>query len=429
MTKHIPSLLTLLAFFGFTGAAYSQQGVVKSTTIAVQPANSYQVEANSAEAVGLKCESCVMEQAYFVVGQDTVKVTQDAHADMAALVFLPSKQKTVTFYSGTIKGDLSLNFMNGTPTKPIAKKGVTLRTGDGNCSFEVVPPSVWRAGLNQPSYTPGFSTTNVIAVHHGASANTAPTYEESLRVLRSYYTYHTTPKANGGNGWSDIGYNYLIGPDGTIFLGREKLSWQTRDSDEIIGAHLCAMNTNTMGICMIGDYSNQMPTAKALESLYKLIKWKAEKSNIDLDSRVLHPADPNRTQNNIPRLIGHREGPCSTTCPGELFYKNHFISPANHPDRPIRNEVGNVCEVPLGFTNEEMNQIVVVYPNPTNGSELKANFEYRTVAVHALDGKVIRPATKKSGESISTSDLAKGIYFLHFDTPDYGRVVRRVVIN
>lgn len=430
--KPLQNLFSCLAFTFLAGTAFAQQGLVNTTTLTVQPAQTYQVSANAAEAIGLKCESCVIENAYFVVGADTIAVNQDAHTDMSALVFLPVNAKNITFYSGTIKGDLHLNFIVGTPTKPIAKKTITMRTGNGDCEFEVVPTSVWRKGLKQPTYTPGFSTTNVIAVHHGDSPNTAPTYEEGMRVLRGYYTYHTTAKPTG-NGWSDIGYNYLIGPDGTIFQGREKLDSQTgegQDSDNIIGAHLCGINTNTMGICMIGRYTYEMPTAKALESLYKIIKWKAEKSNIDVNGKVLHPVKPSSTKSQflIPTLIGHREGPCGTTCPGEFFYKNHFISPTS-PVRPIRNEVGNVCEAPLGFTNEEMNSIVVLYPNPTNGQELKANFEYKTVAVLSLDGKVVRPVAKKSGASISTANLAKGVYFFHFETPDYGKVVRRILVN
>jgi hypothetical protein len=428
MMKPLQSFFSILAISCLAGSAMAQTGDANATTITTQPGKTYRVPAFSAEAIGLKCEDCVLEKAYFVVGSDTVEVRQDAHADMAALVFMPSKQQTVTFYSGTIKGDLHLTYINGTPKKPIEKKTVNLRVGEGDCAVEVVPTSVWRSGLNQPTYTPGFAATRVVAVHHGDSPNTAPTYAESLRIIRSYYTYHTTP-APGGNGWSDIGYNYLIGPDGTVFQGREKLASQTapsQDSDYIIGAHLCAKNTGAMGICMLGRYTSEMPTAKALESLYKLIKWKVAKDNIDLNAQVLHPNTSSGTM--IPTLIGHREGPCGTTCPGDFFYNNHFKNPSS-ADRPIRTEVGNICEAPLGLTNEDMDYIVVVYPNPTNGQELKANFDYKTVSVFSLDGKQVRAAVKKAGESLPVTGLTAGTYFFHFDTPDYGKVVRRVVVN
>ncbi|WP_192822000.1 N-acetylmuramoyl-L-alanine amidase [Rufibacter sp. LB8] len=430
MTKPLHSFFTFLAVCCLAGSAMAQEGIIKSSVLPTKPGKTYSVPTYAAEAISLKCEDCVIDKAYFVVGQDTVTVNQDGHVDMSALVFLPSKQETITFYSGTINADLQMVYITGTPKKPIAKKTITLRTDNSDCAIQVVPPSVWRTGLIQPNYTPGFSTTNVIAVHHGDSPNTAPTYEEGLRVLRSYYNHHTSPS---GNNWSDIGYNYLIGPDGTIFLGREKLASQTgtgQESDKIIAAHLCAKNTNTMGICLIGRYTSEMPTAKTLESLYKLIKWKAAKDNIDLNSKVLHPVNPtsSQTQALIPRLIGHREGPCGTSCPGDFFYNNHFINP-NSPVRPILNEVGNICAAPLGLTNEDMNYIVVVYPNPTNGQELKANFDYKTVSVYGLDGKQVRAAVKKAGEVLPVTGLTAGTYLFHFDTPDYGKVVRRVVVN
>lgn len=45
------------------------------------------------------------------------------------------------------------------------------------------------------------------------------------------------------NGWSDIGYHYVILTDGTIEKGR---------SEELIGAHASNCNLKSIGICLIG---------------------------------------------------------------------------------------------------------------------------------------------------------------------------------
>ena len=45
------------------------------------------------------------------------------------------------------------------------------------------------------------------------------------------------------NGWSDIGYHYVIKRDGTIEGGRP---------EEVPGAHTRGHNTNSIGICMVG---------------------------------------------------------------------------------------------------------------------------------------------------------------------------------
>lgn len=54
--------------------------------------------------------------------------------------------------------------------------------------------------------------------------------------------WHTTPKPNG-NGWSDIGYHYIIYRDGSIHTGRP---------ESVTGAHTTGHNTVSIGICYIG---------------------------------------------------------------------------------------------------------------------------------------------------------------------------------
>lgn len=49
-------------------------------------------------------------------------------------------------------------------------------------------------------------------------------------------------------GWSDIGYHYVIDLDGTIEPGRDI---------EVIGAHAKGHNTNSVGICYIGGCNAQ----------------------------------------------------------------------------------------------------------------------------------------------------------------------------
>lgn len=46
-----------------------------------------------------------------------------------------------------------------------------------------------------------------------------------------------------GNGWSDIGYHFVILLDGTIQLGRKI---------EVVGSHVKGHNLTSIGICYIG---------------------------------------------------------------------------------------------------------------------------------------------------------------------------------
>lgn len=49
-----------------------------------------------------------------------------------------------------------------------------------------------------------------------------------------------------GNGWSDIGYHYVIHLDGSIHPGRP---------EDIPGAHCAGHNADSIGICYIGGLS------------------------------------------------------------------------------------------------------------------------------------------------------------------------------
>ena len=51
-----------------------------------------------------------------------------------------------------------------------------------------------------------------------------------------------------GNGWSDIGYHYIIRRDGTVEEGRPV---------ENQGAHCLGQNSDSIGICLIGGMSEK----------------------------------------------------------------------------------------------------------------------------------------------------------------------------
>ena len=81
-----------------------------------------------------------------------------------------------------------------------------------------------------------------------------------------------------GNGWTDIGYHYVIRLDGSIEVGR---------SENVVGAHTKGHNANSIGVCYVGGLDcegNAMDTRtseqrKALIDLLKVLKrkyWKAK---------------------------------------------------------------------------------------------------------------------------------------------------------
>lgn len=63
-------------------------------------------------------------------------------------------------------------------------------------------------------------------------------------------------------GWDDIGYNFLIGGDGSIYVGR---GWTHQ------GAHTKGYNRKSICIAFIGNFENNAPPENMLSATRSLI--------------------------------------------------------------------------------------------------------------------------------------------------------------
>ena len=64
--------------------------------------------------------------------------------------------------------------------------------------------------------------------------------------MRGIEIYHVK-----GNGWNDIGYNFLVDRYGQVFEGR----YGGIDRN-VIGAHAQGFNTGSVGVALIGNYQS-----------------------------------------------------------------------------------------------------------------------------------------------------------------------------
>ncbi len=181
-----------------------------------------------------------------------------------------------------------------------------------------VAQSTWRyqpSELPPPVITPTETDVSHIIIHHSAVPNSNNNYQD---VVRNIYLHHTQT-----NGWDDIGYNYLIAPDGTIYRGRD--SQELFDHDNVRGAHMCGKNNYTMAICLLGNFEEESPSAIALQQLIRLSTWKLYKENISpLDSSMhaIGPSSANAPDALLAHIAGHKDGctPGYTLCPGKNLY-------------------------------------------------------------------------------------------------------------
>ena len=161
----------------------------------------------------------------------------------------------------------------------------------------VVSRSQWGAIFRNPAPT---SNVTHLIIHHEFGSNTSSDWAARVRAVQNFHI--------NGNGWSDIGYNFLVDPNGVIYEGRA-------GGDNAIGAHFCGRNRNTMAVCMLGDYSTVTPKVATQNSIKRLLAWKADKDNINPLGSSYHYS----VNGSLPHIAGHRDAGCSA-CPGNGGY-------------------------------------------------------------------------------------------------------------
>lgn len=129
---------------------------------------------------------------------------------------------------------------------------------------------LWRSVLKNRT------KTNRIILHHAAAKVC------SAKQIDSWHK---------NNGWSGIGYHFFVRKNGEIYRGRPLYT---------VGAHASGCNSDSVGVCVEGDYSSErtMPAAQKI-SLGELLVY-------------LKQVYPNA------ELKGHKEVG-ATGCPGDYY--------------------------------------------------------------------------------------------------------------
>ncbi|MEI7769367.1 MAG: N-acetylmuramoyl-L-alanine amidase [Chloroflexales bacterium] len=225
----------------------------------------------------------------------------------------------------------------------------------------VVSRSAWGSPDGQGSrVAPVYFPVNHLVVHHTADSNSLTGSETSWADrVRAEWAFHTYTR-----GWGDVGYNYLVAPDGTIYEGRA-------GGDDAVAFHDTA-NYGSMGVVMIGTYATDQPTPAAVSSLVNLLAWKAEQKHIDpLGSSYYYGCArstycaPYNAGAIVPNIAGHRQvTPGHTSCPGDSLLgllpgvrqrvqasMNGVIDPPTAPDDGDL----NIDELEAGFSSSASN--------------------------------------------------------------------------
>src|SRR5881392_990095 len=150
-------------------------------------------------------------------------------------------------------------------------------------------------------------------VHHTAGTNNY-SRSQSAAIVRGIETYHVL-----GNGWDDIGYNFLVDKYGQVFEGRYGGMLRA-----VVGAHALGFNYGAVGVALIGNYNGAQMTSAERTSLVNLLAWRLDMAHLDPLSQVsrISAGNPNYAKGTavtLRAISGHRDT-YPTSCPGNNVY-------------------------------------------------------------------------------------------------------------
>ena len=178
----------------------------------------------------------------------------------------------------------------------------------------IVPRAGWGADESIRRGAPVYARDMRFAIVHHTAGRNDYTRSEAPAVVRGIQLYHVQ-----GNGWNDIGYNFLVDRFGTVYEGR--FGGVDRN---VVGAHALGFNTGSVGIALLGTYGSTRPPAAAQDAIARLISWRLDVAHVDPTGIVpLVSGGSERYANGAPvqlrAVSGHRDTG-STACPGDALY-------------------------------------------------------------------------------------------------------------
>ena len=218
-----------------------------------------------------------------------------------------------------------------TPTTRSAPAGRCSRPQAAAGQPAIFTRAQWGADESIRGTAPSYNTTiRAGFVHHTAGAN-GYSAAEVPKILRGIYAYHVK-----GNGWSDIGYNFLVDRFGRLWEGR-----YGGIDRAVVGAHTGGFNVDSFAVSAIGNYDKVAAPPVMVDSIARLMAWKLSLSHRNPNgTTVAHlpgrrdvavPRRPARSRFNV--VSGHRDAG-NTSCPGSNLYAQLADDPRADDDVP-----------------------------------------------------------------------------------------------
>nr|QFQ66864.1 peptigosaccharide recognition protein lb [Protaetia brevitarsis] len=156
--------------------------------------------------------------------------------------------------------------------------------------LQIVSKEEWGA-MKPVEIDPMPNPVPYVIIHHSYIPPACNTSSECVEAMQWMQDFHMNT-----HGWNDIGYHFAVGGDGKAYEGR---GWSA------VGAHAPLYNNRSIGICIIGDWTTELPPIKQLNTVHNLINFGVESGYIRPEY-ILH---------------GHRQVRSGTECPGDRLFE------------------------------------------------------------------------------------------------------------
>jgi len=179
----------------------------------------------------------------------------------------------------------------------------------------IISRAGWGADESKLAWRPTLRALKAAVVHHTAGTNNY-TQSQAASVVRGIYEYHAVSR-----GWGDIGYNFLVDKWGRVYEGRTG-SLAAPEGMMTQGAHAAPVNSGTVGISAMGDYTKIAAPTAVIDAMSDVIAWQFGRAGIDATTKsgIIAPGTPAMAKGvNLPRIFGHMDV-SATACPGQDIY-------------------------------------------------------------------------------------------------------------
>ncbi|WP_017573299.1 peptidoglycan recognition protein family protein [Nocardiopsis halotolerans] len=180
---------------------------------------------------------------------------------------------------------------------------------DESWRFDEAGENLWEAE---------FHPVQALTVHHTAMA----TGDDHAADVRAVYHLHAVRQA-----WGDIGYHVLIDPDGVVYEGRHSgedgvpvfsgfpLPGRARS---VTAGHAYGFNQGNVGVCLLGDFTEELPTRAAQDSLVNVLRVLCALTGLDPAGRIEYVNPGTGVVTPGDAISRHRDW-LATECPGNAF--------------------------------------------------------------------------------------------------------------